>query len=446
MKITLGRSSSMGGTRVTHPSNTGISHIANQRIDHLVSAANRKHQEALFTDGTEAWLFTKMRAGAPCTCQTKEVVSSGLSLSVPGSSGVDNSVTKGGPTEEPSITAFRIRDFPGPGGNSALKPLVPPGTTLQEIHQRRMAEKTDYTDGAEMIPVEEENAIDDILSMVDDAMDPDDEARQKQPSTLRLYGGEKTPCGICFGSGFVQGYQLHGGQRIVLDASDTYPTNLVDCETTTTTVPASFVIERIGTKYVEWEVPLPTYFEDVLAIQVRNNTQPAVGFYIEGRIGGGPWVELTPTYLKSLNGVATTMFIRVRPVTSATGSPFTFTHVELYYQLTTTLKVNLPSFAKSIDFEQFDVLQQISGVEFPASIPNLDREAVFVESKYKQAWGVTEVEQKQTARNAVFNNTVTMRLIQQYETKYLLNLVRGKPIEMTFPGTLESRQGQGVVS
>lgn len=443
MKIGVGRSTAKGGSGVTYPTNTGMSHIAKDRIEHLVSSVNRKHQEALATDGVSGWLFTKVRAGLPCTCQTRELVETPISLSED-SATVTQVSSSMGSVNAPHIRSFRISDYHETAGNSSIK-ITREGTDLKSIHERRMAKPDNFRD-EDMVPVEQDNAIDDILAMADGFTDPDDDARQKQIMP-RLYGGEKTRCGICFGSGFVGGYQLHGGQRIVLDASQTYETSLENCEVDATTSPSSFVIERTGNKWVEWQLAVPTYFEKVLAINVYDNVEPAVGRIIEAHTGNGVWTELSTSFLESLRGIATILHVRVRPVTSAPTftNQLRFTHVELLYQLTATLKVDLPSLPKSVDFEQFDVLQTLSGVEFPASIPNLDREAVFVEDKYRQAWAVTEIEQKQTSGYQIFNNVVSLRLIQQYETKYLFNTVRGKVVELTYAGTLERKQGQGVI-
>lgn len=449
MKITSGRNIPRRGAGAVFPTNTGISHVAQQRIDNLVSAQNRKHAEALKTDGTQGFLFVKQRNGRPCTCQLKETVSSPFTLNspmTPTNTGLDDDATVG-TTDNPGLaSAFRVRDYSGLFSNSLTGPKPPTGSTLQEIHERRMANRSDF-EQAEMIPVEGDADVDDILSMADNFEDPDDAARQKQPSLARLYGGEKTPCGICFGSGFVGGYQLHAGTRIVLDASQSYPTELVDCEVSRTTAPYSFVIERSGTKFVQWTVPLPTYFHSVLGVAVRNNVAPAVGFIIEAHTGNGTWMPLTPQYLNALNGTPTTLTVRVRPVTSdAPGtSQFTFTHVELMVQIASPLMINMPTFASTLDYEQFDVLQTLSGVEFPASIPLLDREAVLVDKKYNQAWSVVEVESRRTGKNQTFNNVVSLRLIQQYETKFLFNLVQGKVVELVYPNTLEKIQGQGTL-
>lgn len=444
MKITNGRSiARSAGATPTFPTNTGISPIAQQRIDTLVSAANRKHAEALKTDGTQGFLFLKQRAGRPCTCQLVQTTADQMTLSTPQISASTSSTDSGSVSSSPMARSFRVRDYDGLFSNSLTGPKPPTGSTLQEIHQRRMAQRDDFTQ-AEMIPVEADQSIDDILAMADDFQDEDSAALQKQPTLARLYGGEKSPCAICFGSGFVGGYSLHAGQRLILDASDTVPATLLDCEIDRTTAPHSFLIERSGVKAVEWTVPVPTYFHSVLGIAVRNNIDPAVGFIIEAHTGNGNWNALTPAYLTALNGTATTLTIRVRPVTSdAPGtSQFRFTHVELLYQIASPLVVNLPTFERTLDYEQFDVLQTLSGVEFPASIPMLDREAVLVDTKYNQAWNVVSVESRRTASNQTFNNVVSLRLIQQYETKYLLNLARGKVVELVYPNKLETVQGQ----
>lgn len=443
MKITNGRSfARSAGATPTFPTNTGISPVAQQRIDTLVSAANRKHAEALKTDGTQGFLFLKQRVGLPCTCQLVQTTADQMTLSTPTLKIADSSTDSGSADSSPMGRAFRVRDYDGLFSNSLTKAPPPTGSTLQEIHQRRMAERGDFTQ-SEMIPVEADQSIDEILSMADGFEDEDSAALQKQPSLARLYGGEKSPCAICFGSGFVGGYSLHAGQRLILDASGTAPVTLQDCEIDRTTAPHSFIIERSGTKAVEWTVVVPTYFHSVLGVAVRNNIDPAVGFIVEAHTGNGNWNAVTPQYLASFNGTPTTLTLRVRPVTSdapGTGQ-FRFTHVELLYQIASPLIVNLPTFERTLDYEQFDVLQTLSGVEFPASIPMLDREAVLVDTKYNQAWNVVSVESKRTASNQTFNNVVSLRLIQQYETKFLLNLARGKVVELVYPNKLETVQG-----
>jgi hypothetical protein len=62
-------------------------------------------------------------------------------------------------------------------------------------------------------------------------------------------------------------------------------------------------------------------------------------------------------------------------------------------------------------------------MELDPSIPDLTRETVISENKYNQLWKVTSVKTKMTSDRLVFGYDVDVRLIQNYESLFLLNLI-----------------------
>src|SRR6266481_251412 len=461
MQIRIGRGYK-DWARAISPTNIAMGKLAQQRVDNLVSAQNARHEVAIGVDGTDCYVFIKQRAGLTCTCQTQTVIDSTHTIL-----DILNSHTHNDPTNAPQNVAneaplrngdnkyrvFRVQDPDILGTidaqeNSNFNNYANTKKTLKDVaklkSERVYIKQCDRQD--EELERERLEALDNILDMAevandDPTIDPQNAALQRQEGLSHLFGGEGTQCGICFGNGYVNGYSLYGGTRIILETQTAILTNaVIEADNS----PAKFALSSASNSIVSWNVVLPTYFMSVPSIIVRDNLKFALNYIIEIKTSDSMvFVPLTTPYLLTRQGMNNMAVIRVRCASSGVGQILRFTHVELNIMLTTLPKVNWSTLEKNIDFQNYDVLQTLSGIEITSKIPNLDRECVIVETKYNSAWHVTSVETKLTAHKESFNTTLSIRLIQNYEQKYALNSIRGVSNEIPFAGIQQRYEREG---
>lgn len=99
----------------------------------------------------------------------------------------------------------------------------------------------------------------------------------------RMLMGNGKRCGLCWGTGWIDGYRLWGGYRFIACAVDTVQVKLVD-ESGIMVDTDSPTPTFVGPGYVVWDVEVPRGNSWVDALRVRAGLQSAVGdFVLEAR-------------------------------------------------------------------------------------------------------------------------------------------------------------------
>lgn len=451
MKFNLSRT----GVKVIYPSNQGISKIAQNRLDQVVGQANQRHRNALKVDGADLFIFTKNRTGNICTCQgindkypfpqvlnssSPSIIKDSLNTQV-------TNIDENGNDLGATIYSIRLNDSGNLDTASYKKQNKKAINTPFDIIHKQKVDKNNNDPEDITVWAEKDMLKDDIIKMSESNVDPEDQARQIQSISSTLYGPDTNVCGICFGSGFINSYQLFGGVRYILESSDINAFNLYNCELDTTKFPNKFVLQLSNDPYVSWTIKLPTYFEECLSIQVRNNIEPAYNILLQVRvIGTSTWNTLTKSWINSKKGNPTEIEIRaiVKDYSDNYGPQnVEFTHIELFIKTIKDLPIGQsPDMNLSLDMTYYDVQQTIN-MEIGAQIPNFDREAVIIENKNNRIWKVIEIKNAQTQKNQIFNHEVQIRLIHDNEPLSLLNLIKDKPLVLNY-SELEQIQGYGT--
>lgn len=447
MKIRVGSSISGNKIKSQRPNNYNYSKRVNDRIDNILPIVNERHNEAHKTDGSVVYLFNKARKGRVCSCQKHEYVKNvGESLnrqvfSTESDTHLANNVESSTVDEIPShknTTVFRVRGF---GNNSKSNTSNNENDAFTDIINNDLSSvRGDIDDEREEF--HNEDPLNDIMDMAE--FDEDDDGIYQNEVTSSLHGGERTLCGICLGSGFVNSYSLYGGLRTILDASHTVPFELNNSAVESNDLPNSFELFNSEDSSVIWHYNLPTYYSEILAILPRNNNKPAYGLDLQAReFGSVDWFPLTKQFLLDKRGTNKTISIRAVKRSDNVFEKVKFTHIEIYFRFTDNIILNMVNLNKSLDYNEYDIFQTVN-IEVPGYVTGIERESVLLDTKFNRAWHVIEVEPRETANNQNFGYNVSMRLIQQDEAKYLLNLIRGQQIEISYPRSQERRQGDYI--
>lgn len=410
------------------PSNTGSGHLAKNLISNLVSSQNRRHQEALLAGGFFCHVWIRSQRGYPCTCcsntnkinQTYNGFSDNNLLpndrinNLPQNDGL--SLNSGETDNSLSFTIRRVRGEYHKITTDKLENLlsINPSSKIG----------TDF----DLIPPDVAYDTDKTQNLGEEDLSPlsnEEIALLTQGNTFSLFGGDKTKCSICFGTGYTEGYQLYNGQRFILDLSGRYPYTNSGFDVDNTQQPFQFKTDCVPTNSIIWTLQLPTYFKKALRIQVYNNLQPIDSlFTIQYQIvGTNNWTILNIASLNVLIGQTNNIRIKVSPNNSSPSDiDFKFTHVEIILQYADFAKADMPQLNLPQSFEYFQP-QITSQMELSAEIDGLDRECVIGDSRHNQIWKVISSETMKTNENQIFNNSLEVRLIQKQENLNLLNLL-----------------------
>jgi len=387
--ITVGR-----GYRQQHsilkPANNGIAVVANNRLMQAVGQQNANHIEALKVDGVPCPVFIKNFSGKKCSC-CKDL----------------NKLTSTGANESSFMSDFTVDERDDDTDETFL-----------EFPQS----KTSNTD----------DVIEDEPPLTEDLLE---EYALKDDNSL-IFGGDKTPCGICFGAGYKDSYSLFNGQRIVLDYYDNPELFGFKIENT---APLSFSASYSSDNYIKWKVKLPTYFMKFLGLRVRNNLSSCSNYDVFISFDDINFVKYEDSVFQSRQGQDSIATIKVIPRSMNNSLFFTLTHIELFYQFAEFPYADFKPIQQSENWEYFEALKTTE-IEFAGDIRNVNRESVILDTKNALLWKVVSVTPHYTVNRQLFKQEIDLRMIQPSEALYCLYLIQRPFVEVVYRG-LEQKQG-----
>lgn len=442
MVIHIGRGPK-GWQKNLPPSNMGMAKIAQQRLDHVLAAYGRRHEEALTVDGVPLYIWLRADSGVRCSC---------------GAADREDPDTIPTPRQEFEAAqraadksdgqAIRVRDImresdDGPG----IEPENDPqkfrrskahwdahdlkGKSAFEIaiaaHQKEKYAPDDPTD---MVT---DDMLDAVLSEIPSIVGDEEMSNSLTQSIAGLSEGGslingtgQTLCGICFGTGWTGGYSLQNGQRVVLDASGAQAVKTHDCEMCPTR-PISFSVPCRSASFVEWHCALPNYFRD-LHIRIRNNAQPASGIaLIFSCDGKQSWDPLTTINMTNKSGSLSNVFIRAVTDQEAQNhgerGASVFTHVDLVFEFSVPIFGQMPQLALADNLDFYEPIVDTT-FEISARAGGLTRGTLIAERKHGYIWKVSDVTNSISSRGLLSFTNVSARLIHAWEQLALLNLFK----------------------
>ena len=389
MSINIGRGKFQQNS-ILYPNNVGLAMVAKNRIQQAVGMQNARHIEALKVDGVDLQIWLKNYSGQLCSCGIKHLDN-------------DNSISgdiSSGSKPFEDMTIEENWDNP----------------CQYDEAQQNYSNYKDYKT--------EEDIDEDLITRYAENYD-----------NSLIFGGDKTPCGICYGTGYKEGYQLYNGKRYVLDYYDNPEIFGFLLERT---YPASYVSKYDSNNYIIWKFKAPTFFKEYLGIRVRNNIEMCSNYSIQISFDGINYIPYNDNLIKERNHQETTIYLKIIPYTLNSTEDFRITHIEVFYQLGDYIKGDFPAIAQTENFEIFEALQ-VTSIELAGDVAYLDRECVIGEPKSGNIWKITSLTPHMTSDRQIFKNELELRMIQNSENIFLLNLVNKPYIALNYRG-LEQKQ------
>lgn len=390
MTLSIGRGYRQQNS-ILRPANNGIALVAKNRIQQAVGMQNARTIEALKTDGVPLQIWIKQFSGQLCSCSMHN------------------------------------------HNNPHLPPLTEEGsnsyTPFSEI-----AENTEFN----MEPVYDdfEQNWDEAKDILQEDLTEDliERYAENQNNSL-IYGGDKTPCGICYGTGYKEGYQLYNGKRIILDYFDNpeYFGFLIE-----RTFPYSYTASYSSNNFIIWKFQAPTFFKDFYGIRVRNNVEYCKNYTLLISFDGINWQKYEDNLIKNRNGVKTSIYLKVVPYDLERNDKFSITHIELFYYLGEKIYGDFPPIAKTENWELFEALRTCS-LELAGDAAYIDRECCIHEPKNGLLWKVVSVTPHMTSDRQIFKQELELRMIQPSENLYCLSLLNEPYMVLNYRG-LEQKQ------
>ncbi len=425
--------------QVPVPQNRGLARFVNARIGEVVTQFNAKLAESVKTNGVEVRIWQRnFRGSLPCTCtyhnkSPHRFNSASRDLVANDANDTLTGITLNNPTkfelEDPEQTdAFSPESFIVRGAG------FQPGTIFDNTGKKSHPVKAGEThfdstfdnpqlDDYSAVPVEADISID--LAKI---------------SNL-ITGNDRTSCGICLGTGFIDGYTFVSGQRLILDASTNSNFSLEGVEIDSTVYPHQFRAVNTA-QMIVWNVTFPRWFTKCVVIRPLANREITQEWVVE-IFFASQWQTFTPELCNTLIGhTNTNLQIRAHPIISDLERVALLTHVEITLEMVELPLAQLPQQLKATAFDTIDYYTSDQFVLDP-KLPPLNRESIIHDLPSGDLWKITEVKNNITGTGKMFGTEITCRKVQIVEQVMLLRYSRDStPQEYTsYRGGTELVQG-----
>lgn len=369
--------------RRLHPQNTKVVKTATDRIQTVAAIQQEKYWNAFAVNGFSCLVYNKMRQGRLCSCslaQKRDELMPVFDEEGNASQSVINTALQGG-------LQFGISDYAETDSMQLDNGEI---FSLDGKGIKRFPRKSDEDSAHTTELVEDDDYLEDFPEM-----------------DFNLATLDNTGCGICYGSGFVGGFNLCFGNRFVLDT--TYETwNTIGYTASKDTTPYAFEKTGDENSYVDFIISLPKLISGVDALSVWENTQLINDVQILAGLSVG---TLTPVNKENLH-----LFCTGKPVVIRVQGVERFTHLEIQLNLSTedTL-LEYPRFTKTGDLNVLDATQDVQIIVSP-KILEIQPWDIIVDTTLKRIWRVTSINDWHDRNFNIQGWDISARLVQRYET------------------------------
>lgn len=381
--------------------NTRLVDTALRTIDNLLDANRQNVANAIEATGFPVTIYNRMTSGRPCTCKQHRAQLMDAKGNL-GASVIDTLVT---------------------GDDSGIEPYHPERPYSQTWDERTTVVDSFHPNNDPTIPSTEINLIggmgdpmlddeEDVATSMDLDLDTEDGGR-------RLYIGNNTSCGVCFGTSFVGGYDLLFGSRHICDASADH--TIEGAELDAVAAPNAFVVYEGG--HVKFDVMFPAAIPFILYPRVFNNKKPLPldAFVLEHSAdNGNTWTELSTDNLRVLC-IGLPGLVRIKPPKGV--SELTFTHIEFLFSTrdrNSPAKADFPEINKSLVRTMADAVSN-SNIIIPGDII-MNRGSIVIDHLpgLSRHWMMGTITPRRDQRGNVYDVSADARVIDINELGHLL--------------------------
>jgi hypothetical protein len=371
-------------------------------LDRVVPVQQRRYANAFEVNGYETLLYQKLRHGVPCSCQNHR----GAAATILDESGklrpghMDELLTGG--------LSFRVQPYgtrePMRGDLRAIRGAGP------AAHEEQMFDGAE--DGVPLDDYEIEDDFENPNTTITHADDGDVTDNQDNDNELddesEIFDAEDyvndTKCCICFGTGWVGGYSLLNGLRMVL-STQWGPNKLsIDGTIETKRSPHAFMATR-----VDFTAVLPKGVVGVDTFRIWNNDRQT--FPSQLLIDNLPYsVGLLHAFC---DGREHTISVLHDQLTY-------WTHAELQFNLSTQRALfELPRKTDGSNMQLTEAAEDMQ-INVSPQVPNIEREDILVECTLGKGMVVQSATDWKTAKRDILGWDVNVRVLQPNEIVNML--------------------------
>ena len=387
----------IAGVRQLTPRNDGMVNRAQDRLNHITARANKQLMNALNVDGFDALIWHKTRQGLPCTCQAK--LDNALRLIA------DKTVD----IQSADVESIASQ---GPG-----KPVYRPRHKTNEAQNRRNADALNLSDGLgdvsagdrSLDPLESlSRYIGESTGNINQEDTLEDAHLTQDDYDSFLFGGDRQVCHVCFNSGFVDGFVLNSGKRLVLDTTSMYELKRAEIDKKQ----RPYRVSLHGRKsYIEWKVELPK-FSRLFSIGLFNNDIRIFDNAVTRVFIDDDWTNIHLGLINKLK--PSNVIIRVY---GNSDEVVEISHVELNFQLAPWPKLQMPSLSENTNMGFPGRILQTQ-FTLPPTLVRLAAKDIIFDAKHGHLWRINNVTEQQTSNNMIFGWQADARLVNTMETVY----------------------------
>ena len=349
------------------PANQRNADVANFAVNGIAPVMQQRNMAAFRVQGIEACLYNHMTAGRICSCQGKhKKINTRLNKEGKASEGFINQILTG--------ASFGTSQFGVDDSNGAESYV--PETAAYPKHDYQVPS-----------PEQQQAQIEDELVSLDDIVGSFDAV---------ALGITDSACPVCYGTGFVGGFTLYNGFRLVLPCEDfSLPAT---AELRIQNSPFSAV-----TNFASIKLHLPKGVVSIDAFRLLNKMK---------------LVECTMFIdSKKLDYAAVMAHCdgKEHTLTIMSAVPFEFTHLEIQLNLSKeSVYMEVPRMTKSSNLSIIDSTEPFQILLSP-NIPHADRLDIVTESMWGKALMIQDVSWHNTKERQMLGWECNARVIQQQE-------------------------------
>lgn len=386
--MTIGRKAY---TRVGIPNNRYMPGRANVHLENYAISKAEHFETSLRVDSPRFYFWNKYQGSIPCSCTAAN-------------KSFNQDIEPGEPNKASFIETLPLKQ------SSNSKYSVYEDATQPDRFAAQLND--DGVRGRKKTLAEHLFNENDIGDKIEDISDPEEVVNTLTDFSdpFNLFSDRAIQCPICMGSGFIDGYNLYGGHRVVLETSNLYKFYSENADIDETANPTKITVNPNGKLF--WSLKLPKLWLNVLKIDVYNgqeiiNPDEYSFVWFSSNANG----VMTAKSLQTLNETGEVIRLLLNFPTKTT-----FTHAVIVFSYREPHKAQIPEVAQGWEQEFLDWNVNVT-MELP---PTIDiREGSYItESKYGKVWKVYALTPRFTEGGTVFGLTADVRALQPMEKKF----------------------------
>lgn len=251
---------------------------------------------------------------------------------------------------------------------------------------------------------------DDASNDIEDIM-PDNQGITDFKDPLNIFSDKIIYCPVCYGAGYIDSWNIHGGKRYAFDTSNAFNFHSSGIDISSKIVPTRLTsLKQHAACY--WSFTLPLVWNDILRISVNNGNKIVAPhlYYWSFQDENNIVKELTAVNLDTYNNSGKN--IRLSLVFNE--KDVEFTHAEIIFAFQDARLAQIPELQQGYEQEFLDWSVNLT-VELPPDLA-ISEGDYLTESKYQKIWKVSALTKRVTAGGTVFGLTAELRALHSFES------------------------------